>query len=1225
MRNRTGARIALPPTLLTAVIALTVPGISFSADEERRPVGPGPEAFDDPRAEAEIAAASDRQAAAVAARSEPEAVAERERSRTAYEDLSSGEAKAVARTEFPEFLLAPRIEPLELAPSTELVRYLGTSSALIETTGGGPAGRTLLESTLPLRNANESGDLRPLDGELADRGAHLEPRNAPVEAQLPEHLVDGIELPELGVALAPKDADPAAAVEVVGGDKGFYANSATDTDFLLSPTELGAEAAFVLRSQRSPERHVISLELPAGATLELARDGFGARVVSDGATIATITPPLAFDAEGTYVPVKTEVVGDDLALSIRHRARDLRYPLYLDPYFEEYNFNQSVDCGAPPADYLDHWRPEPGMDGRWGFGCGGSIATQANGGWYYYNANEYRQWVWATPPGTYLERADFFGVDYAHKDADSVCMASGIWAGSTGWWQSGASYAPWVGWTQGPIYDCRAFSWGDISHTVGSSGDPSYAGDAQGADNNAAIFQLYTARSQWMAGNSWHLMRSARFYVGDRHPPTLSSKPPSYTAWVDDTEPGGTTRSHTHTATADDVGLGVNRFEVKTPNFSAPGGKDTAVTNRGCWGTRSNTCRSPWTQSVSYRLKEQGMNTVELRAHDQLGNSSGYSWTQPIDRGAPVVQAPTGSLKANASGIRGDQSYELNVSATDGSAASSASRRSGVKRIEVFVDEDSEGPIYSAEHSDAECNLPGGGCPMSMQRTWQVEPYSLGEGTHTISVVATDALGHRSVEEAQQFTVHVTTDIEPGQLQLVTTPPGIDGSYQLQVTALETRTLDRPVSGMDYAELIVDGLPVDTYQQPCPTGGCDLVRTYQMSASQAPENHEIEVIVYDRAGNGTTKSVGKRGVGYRYFGYNSEFNATLLDRAYEGGANIVRFPIDWCFVAENRAKQSEPLPRDQWSWGFYRDKFRQVKAINERIAGTADDLKVVAVLANSPPWARDNPRDDASCGPLVTPPAPSQITGVDSSWRYFVAEFVRIFGPQADPPDDGVQDGETDFTNSRLVAVELWNEPNLGKFWGSTLGEDFKGDPQRFAHLVNVGSAAVKSNSNLEVFPGGLSPIRKAHPQVKFMERATRLVPEPIEPSRIDGISIHLFADGAPSEKRAIETTDNRYERLVGILSGPIAERPRWITEIGFPSGVPDAGQTLRTQRARLNLAYTHFRRKPNLKAFIVHTLQDGSPKDSGVLNPTDASKCKPVYRDLAEKRGSIGRVRCSS
>src|SRR4051794_29431142 len=65
-----------------------------------------------------------------------------------------------------------------------------------------PSGPVLLESTIPLRTEDASGEEQPLSLGLEHAGGELQPENPLVEVGVPTELGDGIGLPESGIAIS---------------------------------------------------------------------------------------------------------------------------------------------------------------------------------------------------------------------------------------------------------------------------------------------------------------------------------------------------------------------------------------------------------------------------------------------------------------------------------------------------------------------------------------------------------------------------------------------------------------------------------------------------------------------------------------------------------------------------------------------------------------------------------------------------------------------------------------------------------------------------------------------------------------------------------------------------------------------------------------------------------------------------------------------------------------
>ena len=104
-----------------------------------------------------------------------------------------------------------------------------------------------------------------------------------------------------------------------------------DTDTVVTPTVNGVDLSMFLRSRMSPEQFRYRLALPADARLR--SDDGGAIVLRDGVTLARIPALSARDSQGSPIPARMLVVGDELVVKVPHRKREVAYPLIVDPEF----------------------------------------------------------------------------------------------------------------------------------------------------------------------------------------------------------------------------------------------------------------------------------------------------------------------------------------------------------------------------------------------------------------------------------------------------------------------------------------------------------------------------------------------------------------------------------------------------------------------------------------------------------------------------------------------------------------------------------------------------------------------------------------------------------------------------------------------------------------------------------------------------------------------------
>lgn len=269
----------------------------------------------------------------------------RRASKTSFEDVSAGEALALAKREFTDVFMAPLFDGADPEPGMKVVDQRGDGAALVQDVKTGK--RTLVESNLPLQ-ADDQGTMAPVDLSLETAGGDLRSDNALVPLSIERKGSADVTFTEAGfsaeVAGGAKDRTVQRA-----GDRSFFAELRTDTDAVVVPTAKGAELGVILRSDEASERQVLDLDLPAGATVRRARskdpiprDATQSLEIRQGKRVlGYIHAPNAFDADGKDVRSRMSVKGDDVIIEVDHRGRDIRYPAFVDPEVNAYgDYNQ---------------------------------------------------------------------------------------------------------------------------------------------------------------------------------------------------------------------------------------------------------------------------------------------------------------------------------------------------------------------------------------------------------------------------------------------------------------------------------------------------------------------------------------------------------------------------------------------------------------------------------------------------------------------------------------------------------------------------------------------------------------------------------------------------------------------------------------------------------------------------------------------------------------------
>lgn len=252
------------------------------------------------------------------------ASAQRLASRMEFHGLGAAASGRLLTHDFGSHLAGVSANPAaSLAAAGSVVRYLSDDSAVVRT----PHGLELDTSSVPLRVGHGTNVAQPVSLKLHEAGAAYTAANPLQSVSVSQRLSGGVTVGSSGIRLVPQGADVPGSL--VGGQSVFFPSIAADEDTSIAPTIRGVDLSTVLRSQSSPKQISYRVVLPTDATLQ-THDG-GAVVSRDGKTLASVPAPVAWDAQGTAVPVSMSVSGEDLLLSVHNRGPDVAYPVLVDP------------------------------------------------------------------------------------------------------------------------------------------------------------------------------------------------------------------------------------------------------------------------------------------------------------------------------------------------------------------------------------------------------------------------------------------------------------------------------------------------------------------------------------------------------------------------------------------------------------------------------------------------------------------------------------------------------------------------------------------------------------------------------------------------------------------------------------------------------------------------------------------------------------------------------
>ena len=256
----------------------------------------------------------------------------------------------------------------------------------------------------------------------------------------------------------------------------------------------------------------------------------------------------------------------------------------------------------------------------------------------------------------------------------------------------------------------------------------------------------------------------------------------------------------------------------------------------------------------------------------------------------------------------------------------------------------------------------------------------------------------------------------------------------------------------------------------------------------------------------------------------------------------------------------------------------------------AQGIRPIFTLAFAPRWAWASGTSCPSNTECRYPPSPAN----DDAWRSIVTTLVTRY-PQ-------------------LAALEIWNEPNLNKFWHGGV------DPARYTSLLTQAASAVEAaGSQIPVLGGALAPMFDASlgigmPYRNFLKWMYYYGAK----GSMDGIAVHPYPadiDFWLFYKVLTETREVRDE------AGDSAT-PLWTTETGASTTDYKSVNYVfdgDSQAAMLVELTNRLRAMPDMTATLIHTLIEPTTvapsttdRGYGVLTPEPDLAPKPAYCALA-------------
>lgn len=686
---------------------------------------------------------------------------------------------------------------------------------------GNYKGPALLESTVPLRTEDQSGEEATVDLGLEHADGEIQPATPLVEVGIPSELGEGIELPESEVQIALEGAPAERSPSIVNQTVAVYPEVADDTSFAVAPSPTGVETFTLLQSADAPTSSTYQLSLPEGASLTATEDD-GAEVSTDQQSVLRIFPPAAMDAEGNDVPVSLEVSGNSFTVHAEPQE-GAAYPILVDPVVESHNWygysnpdglaawqGSSNDQGllANKQSALGH----PGTDLRAVKGFG--LAKNAQAQWAYSVPRyESDQKEFGTPPTSYISSMVLTNLFFVTNEDKSAYpwMAAGIWDPSVANWASGWAHAG----NTGNLENLAT------TYTFNTTNQNA----KQAVDN-----ELWAGEAHTMTSDRETYVGYATVEIADQVAPKIGSLVPPE-GWVNNAAP-------VIPYSATDTGLGIKEVTV-----AQVGGANKWANSLTCSGTVSYPCPRSW-KSENYPLQyqpsalPQGIDKMTATAKDPTGNTSvPYEFTLKVDHTAPKVE-----LLGTAVNQTLFQRPRYTVIANDYDGTK-AEPQSGIAGTEVTVDG------KKVDSATAGC---AGTDNCSFTREWVLKSDEYTVGKHTVIVKATDGVGNTT-----EKTLYVTVERDKTPPEILTETGSLENapSGWVEQKTYETRLMTGDTGyGVTSVAFKMDGTLVKEQKGSCPDGYCKFFFSVTPSmASYKGGAHAAEYVVKDGAGNVTTK------------------------------------------------------------------------------------------------------------------------------------------------------------------------------------------------------------------------------------------------------------------------------------------------------------------------------------------------------------------------------------
>jgi hypothetical protein len=314
-----------------------------------------------------------------------------------------------------------------------------------------------------------------------------------------------------------------------------------------------------------------------------------------------------------------------------------------------------------------------------------------------------------------------------------------------------------------------------------------------------------------------------------------------------------------------------------------------------------------------------------------------------------------------------------------------------------------------------------------------------------------------------------------------------------------------------------------------------------------------------------------------------------IDLTSRAGASVDRLAVSWAAVERRPPVEANGSRVHRFNWALVTRSYDAMLS-----AG----IRPIVLAYGTPEWARESGWDRpgtcrAAYGELCSyPPSPRRI----ADWRAFIAGLMRRF--------------------PRMVAIEVWNEPNIPRFFAPAPS------PALYSRLLQAAHAAAHASGvPAPVLTGGLaagtSKTGAGIPAAQFLSGVYRQAGK----ASFDGIASHPYPQGPPWVAQMTANLDQL--RRVRDRFGD-RETPLWITEVGV-GGAPAPrlkGSVDPARQGPLLVRMYRSTENTDVRAFLFYALRE-TKTEGPHFEPYGVVRAnlqpKPAYCYVASHLGRVG------